>query len=102
MSKSFSRCSTLVTIIFIALLSVIYFMVHLDRALARPFTTFTVNNTNDSGIGSLRQAILDANANVGDDLIEIRPLNGGFDMGYDELNLVDFLLNKLYLPLATR
>ena len=28
-------------------------------------TTFTVTNTNDSGAGSLRQAILDANANAG-------------------------------------
>jgi uncharacterized repeat protein (TIGR01451 family) len=31
--------------------------------------TFTVTNTNDSGAGSLRQAILDANANVGTDTI---------------------------------
>jgi hypothetical protein len=31
--------------------------------------TFTVINTNDSGPGSLRQAILDANANPGSDLI---------------------------------
>lgn len=32
--------------------------------------TFTVTNTNDSGAGSLRQAILDANAAGGDDEIE--------------------------------
>src|SRR5947209_1999009 len=31
--------------------------------------TFTVTNTNDSGAGSLRQAILDANANPGLDTI---------------------------------
>src|SRR5262249_18160277 len=31
--------------------------------------TFTVTNTNDSGTGSLRQAILDANANPGLDTI---------------------------------
>src|SRR6267378_3796668 len=31
--------------------------------------TFTVTNTNDSGAGSLRQAILDANANAGTDTI---------------------------------
>src|SRR5437868_13649817 len=31
--------------------------------------TFTVINTNDSGAGSLRQAILDANANAGADTI---------------------------------
>src|SRR5437870_4632219 len=30
---------------------------------ATPFMTFTVTNTNDSGAGSLRQAILDSNAN---------------------------------------
>src|SRR5688572_716467 len=32
-------------------------------------TTFTVTNTQDSGAGSLRQAILDANANAGADVI---------------------------------
>jgi hypothetical protein len=32
-------------------------------------TNFVVTNTNDSGRGSLRQAILDANASAGDDLI---------------------------------
>ncbi len=31
--------------------------------------TYTVTNTNDSGAGSLRQAILDANANAGADTI---------------------------------
>src|SRR5690242_6560064 len=31
--------------------------------------TFTVTNTNDSGAGSLRQAILDANATAGADTI---------------------------------
>jgi hypothetical protein len=36
---------------------------------ARAATTFVVTNTNDSGPGSLRQAILDANANAGSDLI---------------------------------
>ena len=32
-------------------------------------TTFTVTNTNDAGAGSLRQAIIDANANLGADII---------------------------------
>ncbi len=36
---------------------------------ARAATTFVVTNTNDNGPGSLRQAILDANANPGSDLI---------------------------------
>ena len=33
-------------------------------------TTFTVTNTNDSGVGSLRQAILDAEADPGADIID--------------------------------
>src|SRR5262249_32681356 len=37
-----------------------------DRALP---STFSVINTNDTGPGSLRQAILDANANSGADMI---------------------------------
>ena len=39
--------------------------------------TFTVNNTNDSGSGSLRQAILDANANPGADTIDFAIPGGG-------------------------
>ncbi len=38
--------------------------------------TFTVTNTNDAGAGSLRQAIADANAAVGDDTIDF---DGGLD-----------------------
>jgi parallel beta helix pectate lyase-like protein len=34
-----------------------------------PITTFVVNNLNDSGPGSLRQAVIDANANPGADAI---------------------------------
>jgi predicted outer membrane repeat protein len=37
-------------------------------------TTFSVSNTNDSGPGSLRQAILDANINPGEDVISITVL----------------------------
>ena len=42
--------------------------------------TFTVTNTNDSGAGSLRQAILDANANPGLDTETCRadPLGADF------------------------
>lgn len=36
-------------------------------------TTFTVTNTNDSGAGSLRQAILDSNAAGGNNTIEFDP-----------------------------
>lgn len=41
----------------------------LSAALPLSATTFTVTNTNDSGPGSLRQAILDANAAAGADTI---------------------------------
>jgi hypothetical protein len=44
-------------------------LVGLTAATARAGTTFTVTNTNDSGTGSLRQAILDANASPGKDKI---------------------------------
>src|SRR5438552_4756755 len=40
-----------------------------DVAPPRPASTFVVSNTNDSGPGSLRQAITDANANPGTDLV---------------------------------
>jgi len=40
-------------------------------------TTFTVTNTRDSGTGSLRQAILDANANPGKDTIAFNIGGGG-------------------------
>lgn len=42
-----------------------------ETVKARPSTTITVTNTNDSGPGSLRQAILDANAAPGADVIQI-------------------------------
>src|SRR6185503_18088522 len=40
-----------------------------NPATAAPAATFTVINTNDSGAGSLRQAIIDANTNPGLDTI---------------------------------
>ena len=40
-------------------------------------TTFTVTNTNDSGAGSLRQAILDANTNPGSDTIAFNIAGSG-------------------------
>src|SRR5262249_37214723 len=39
-------------------------------ALSAPQTVFTVTNNNDSGPGSLRQAMLDANARQGADVIQ--------------------------------
>ena len=40
-----------------------------QKSFASSAATFTVTNTNDSGAGSLRQALLDANANPGTDTI---------------------------------
>jgi len=48
-------------------------------ASALPASTFTVTNTNDSGAGSLRQAILDANANSGMDTIAFNVTGAGCD-----------------------
>jgi FG-GAP-like repeat len=45
-------------------------------ALTAAAMTFTVTNTNDSGAGSLRQAILDANANPGADTIRFSIASG--------------------------
>lgn len=39
--------------------------------------TFSVTNTDDSGSGSLRQAIADAAANPGDDVVEVSPTLAG-------------------------
>lgn len=50
--------------LFLVLLFVVSFVIHSAHAL-----TFTVTNTNDSGAGSLRQAIIDANAAAGLDTI---------------------------------
>ncbi|MEW6211436.1 MAG: FG-GAP-like repeat-containing protein [Acidobacteriota bacterium] len=45
-------------------------------AMVAPMATFTVTNTNDSGPGSLRQAILDANNNPGLDTITFNIASG--------------------------
>jgi hypothetical protein len=43
--------------------------------------TFTVINTNSSGSGSLQQAIIDANASVGADIISFNITSGGLTIG---------------------
>jgi hypothetical protein len=48
-------------------------------ASSTPAATFTVTNTGDSGAGSLRQAILDANANAGADVIAFDVSGAGCD-----------------------
>src|SRR4051812_33205974 len=45
--------------------------------VAAQAATFTVTNTGDNGSGSLRQAILDANANAGSDTISFNIPGGG-------------------------
>ncbi len=42
--------------------------------------TYTVSNLNDNGAGSLRQALLDANANSGADIINFDNLTGNVDL----------------------
>jgi CSLREA domain-containing protein len=49
----------------------------LQQQLAGTFATYTVTNTNDSGAGSLRQAIIDANANSGTDTINFNISGSG-------------------------
>jgi hypothetical protein len=57
-----------------ALLAVLLASLMLAVGEARASTTFTVTNTNDSGAGSLRQAILDANNTPGADVINFNIL----------------------------
>jgi hypothetical protein len=45
--------------------------------VAAQASTFTVTNTNDSGFGSLRKAIDDANSNPGADIIHFNIGGGG-------------------------
>ncbi len=52
--------------------------------------TFTVTNLNDSGAGSLRQAILDANAATGSDTIQIS-VEGTITFLYGQMNITDNL-----------
>jgi hypothetical protein len=59
---------------------------------ASPSMTFTVTNLDDSGDGSLRQAILDANANPGADTIDFQDeLLGTITLTSGELDITDDL-----------
>jgi hypothetical protein len=56
-------------------------------------STFTVGNLADSGLGSLRQAVLDANANPGADLIRVSSGVGGtVTLTSGELSITDDLI----------
>ncbi len=70
--------SILVTAMLSAVLLVNPFrLISRSTTASAAMATFTVTNTNDSGAGSLRQAILDANAQVGADTISFNIPGGG-------------------------
>jgi hypothetical protein len=61
-------------------------------AVETPVATYSVVNTNDSGSGSLRQAVLDANASPGPDEIEFAPgAYGTITLTSGELPITDCL-----------
>ncbi len=52
------------------------FLIFISWSSVLSGSAFMVTNTNDSGNGSLRKAIIDANSNPGTDLIEFNILRG--------------------------
>ncbi|MDW3192028.1 MAG: cadherin domain-containing protein [Cytophagales bacterium] len=54
-------------------------------------TTFTVTNTDDSGAGTLRQAILDAEANPGADIIDLTGITGTITLSTGLPNITEDL-----------
>lgn len=54
--------------------------------------TFTVSNLNDSGTGSLRQAILDANANAGLDTVVFTTTPGAITLTSGEIAITDSVI----------
>jgi hypothetical protein len=65
-------------------------MPRLNKSLAAPVSNFTVTNLNDNGLGSLRQAILDSNANPGADVITFS-VTGTITLTTGELLITDRL-----------
>lgn len=61
-----------------------------NESLTAPFASFTVTNLNDSGTGSLRQAILDANGTPGTDTITFS-VTGTITLTTGELLITDNL-----------
>ena len=60
-----------------------------DRRL---LAVFTVDNLSDAGLGSLRQAIADANANIGADIVEFQAgLSGTIALSSGEMTITDDL-----------
>jgi len=70
--RSHKYCLRKFVIVILAISS--FFTLKTDRAKA---DTFIVNNTNNSGAGSLRQAIIDAENNPGEDTIVFDPMLSG-------------------------
>lgn len=74
MNVSISRLTAVTLALLLSLLGVGHLLRslgHIQTAAALPTATFTVSNLNDSGAGSLRQAILNANATAGADVIQM-------------------------------
>jgi hypothetical protein len=70
-----------------------------DTPLSFPVATQTVTNLNDSGVGSLRQAIIDSNAAPGQDVIEFDAgLNGSIDVSLGALEITDDLIINAPVP----
>ncbi len=64
----------------------IAFGLHFQESYGGLLATYTVTNTNDSGAGSFRQAIIDANSNAGADTITFN-----ISSGYQTINLTSLL-----------
>ena len=63
--------------------------VALSLANPVPAATFSVTNTNDSGAGSLRQAVIDANANPGLDDIAFSSVSGDITLTSGQIEITD-------------
>lgn len=72
MRRSRSRLATVCLAILLALVALLAMVRGLGHVAALSPAVFTVSNVDDSGPGSLRQAILDANATAGADVIQIK------------------------------
>lgn len=70
-----------------------------DAALSIPTATQTVTNLDDNGPGSLRQAVIDANMNPGEDVIDFDPgLSGTITLTSGELDINDDLIINAPVP----
>src|SRR5438552_7463563 len=75
----------------VALAVVMLSLVTAVGATSLAAATFTVSNVNDSGVGSLRQAILEANARPGADEITFAQLEGTITLTSGQLAITDDL-----------